>query len=384
VLKEFYEDGHLRVFHPPAVVIPPYPVMTDLALEDAFGYMPCEGFEAKYFSRSRRHVRGGTSEYLAGRNEPFVRLIALRGEPLDDALAYLRPKPLFEKELNQTKRVWDRREHHEVVAYLVSTAALGSRLGKEGQLMALRGCERLIHQVMFEAGGLVKVTLFADHGQTNVLCKSAGLDERLRSKGWRLVGRLRGDRDVVLIKFGLVTYAAFNARRPRELAQDLAAFEPVELASWVEGDAVHVRGRGGHATIRSADGETFEYRRLSGDPLKLGELVAGDRADGRAVLKATVAKRHEYPDPLYRLWRAHLGLVENPPDVIVSLDDRYYNGKGFFAEAVTMASTHGGLNRANSATFIMSTAAAIEGPLRSEDIPAAIRHIFGRPFPYGR
>ena len=52
--------------------------------------------------------------------------------------------------------------------------------------------------------------------------------------------------------------------------------------------------------------------------------------------------------------------------------------------SVTMASTHGGLNWANSATYIMSTAAAIEGPLRSEDIPGMLGRIFDRPFPYGR
>ena len=186
-----------------------------------------------------------------------------------------------------------------------------------------------------------------------------------------------------MIRFGLVTYAAFNTREPEALVEDLLAFEPVELASYVEGDAVVVRSRSGTASIRSADGKTFQYQPRDGDPLKLAGLV-GDTTDGRAVLKATVAARHEYPDALYRLWRAHFGLAENPPDVIVSLDDGYYSGKGFFGEVVSMASTHGGLNRRNSATYFMSTAAPVEGPLRSEDIPQVIEKVFGRPFPYGR
>ena len=33
---------------------------------------------------------------------------------------------------------------------------------------------------------------------------------------------------------------------------------------------------------------------------------AGQEVDGRAVLQSTVAKRKEYPDSLYRLWRAPL------------------------------------------------------------------------------
>ena len=383
VLDEFRRAGGLRVFHPPAVVIPPYPVMTDLCLEDAFGYMPCLGFEAKYFDRAKRRVVGGTGDYLAGRNEPFVRLIAYRAEEIDDAYAYLWPEPVFRKELNEVKRVWDRRRHHEAVVYLVSTAALGSRLGKTGQLLALRGCQRLIHQVLHETAGLVKVTLFADHGQTNVPCRPAGLKSHLRAKGWRLLERPRARRDAAMVRFGLVTYAAFSTPSPAELAEDLLASKAVELASYVEGDAVVVRTRDAAATIRSDDGKTFQYRRRKGDPLELAGL-AGEKIDGRELLKATVASRHRYPDALYRLWRAHFALAENPPDVIVSLDDRYYNGSAFLSGAVTMASTHGGLNWRNSATFLLSTAAAIPGPLRSEDIPAALERVFSRPFPAGR
>ena len=383
VVKEFYESGQLRLFDPPAVVIPPYPVMTDLALEDAFGYMPCTGYEAKYYSHSRKRIVGGTGDYLAGKNEPFVNVIDYRGPALDDGLAYLRPKRLFQGELNKVKRLWDRRERMEVLTYLVSTAGLGSRMGKEGQLYALRQCQRLALQILYESGGLVKFTFFADHGQTNVPCKPAGLKKHLKEKGWRLVDRVRGDNDVAMVKFGLVTYAALNARKVARLTGDLLESDAVELVSYAEGDAVVVVGRDGQARIRSSDGKTFQYSPVEGDPLKLAELASGG-VDGRSLLKATSDGRHQYPDALYRLWRAHFAGAENVPDVIVSLDDRYYNGSGFFAGAVKMASTHGGLNWRNSATFIMSTAGQIKGPLRSEDIPGVMQKLFGRPFPARR
>jgi len=383
VARDFYDAGHLRVFHPPAVVIPPYPVMTDLALEDAFGYMPTTGYEAKYYDRRKRAVVGGTGDYLAGRNEPFVRIIGFRGNPLDDAFVYLRPGSMFENELSRAKRIWDRRESMELVAYFVSSAGLGSRQGREGQIQALQKCERLIHQVLLETGGLVKFTLFADHGQTNVPCKPARLEEHLKGKGWRPVKRLRRDEDVVVIKYGLVTYAAFGTRRPARLIDDLLSCPAVELASYAKDDAVVVRARNEEALIRSTDGKTFEYAPVKGDPLKLADLVRGE-VDGRSLLKLTSDGEHPYPDALYRLWRAHFALSENAADVIVSLDDGYYNGAGLFAGAVKMASTHGGLNWRNSATFIMSSAGKIEGPLRSEDIPDAIGRLFSRPFPAGR
>jgi hypothetical protein len=155
------------------------------------------------------------------------------------------------------------------------------------------------------------------------------------------------------------------------------------LVSWIDGDGVVVADpAGGQATIRSSDGVKFQYKRLSGDPLKLGDLP--DLIDGRENLEATSDGKCEFPDPLYRLWRAHFGIAQNTADVLVSLDDGYYNGAGGFAGAVKMASTHGGLNFKNSATFIMSSAGPIPGPLRSGDIPAELSKLLGRPFPRGK
>lgn len=383
VVKEFYDGGGLRFLHPPVVVIPPYPVMTDLALEDAFGYMPCAGYEAKYFDHSANRVVGGTSAYLAGKNEPFARIITYRSSTLRDGFAYLNPRQHMRQEIQAVRQCFQAAREQETIAYIVSSAAMGSRLGKEGQIEALRQCEQLITSLYCQMEGMLKVTLLADHGQTNVPCTSAKLDEFLRTQGWRLVDRLAGPRDVALIQFGLETSAALYTLSPAALAEDLLSCDKVELASYVDGDSVVVASREGKAIIRSSDGKTFEYERVRGDPLKLGELAEGKVA-GRELLQATVQKRSPYPDPLYRLWRAHFGLVEHPADVIVSLDDRYYNGAGGFASFVTMASTHGGLNWRNSATFIASSAGAIDGPLRSEDIPAAMRKLFDRPFPLGR
>lgn len=380
VVKEFYQAGHLRMFYPPAVVIPPYPVMTDLALEDAFEYIPCEGVEAKYYDRKKGRIVGGTWDYLAGKNEPFVKIIDYRGPTFNDAFLYLYPKAMFEKEINEVKRIWDRRKGAETVVYLVSSAGLGSRMAKEGEIYALKRCEQLIYQILFETHGLVKITMFADHGQTNITCKSAKLDEYLKSKGYHLTDRLRDDNDVVLIKFGLVTSAALNTRNPAKLADDLVENDKVKLVSYIQGSDVIVCSKDGKARIKSTDGETFQYKPISGDPLKLADIAKG-KVSGREILRLTADGKHEYPDALYRLWRAHFCLVENPPDVIASLDDHYYNGAAAFAGAVTMASTHGGLNWANSATFIMSTAGKIAGPIRSEDIPLIVGKFFKRTFP---
>jgi hypothetical protein len=381
IVAEQYEAGRLRLFGPPAVLIPPYPAMTDLALQDAFGDMPALGQEAKYFNPRKNRVVGGVAAYMKGINDPFTRLIEYRASTVSDAFAYLWPEPEFRKELKEVKELWDRRETKEVIAYFAATAAMGTRKGREGHLQTLREIERLAMQMLHESSGLVKVTLMADHGQTNVATEPAGLNEYLAGRGYRLSDTLQSPEDVVTISFGLITCAAISTRSPARVAADLAAWERSDVVSYADGDAVVVLVGDEKARIHNTDGRTFRYERIHGDPLGLGELVGEGPIDGRELLAATVEARHEYPDALQRLWRTHFALTENAPDVMLSFKDRYYHGAGGFSSLVDMASTHGGLNWGNSATLLMSSAGKVQGPLRSEDIPEAMRKLFDRPWP---
>ena len=187
------------------------------------------------------------------------------------------------------------------------------------------------------------------------------------------------------VRFGLETYASFATRKPAALAADLIACEGVELASYVDGKAVVVLGRDNGGAIINHKNGRYKYEARIGDPLKLDAVLAGLKADGDGyygrddLLAATVT--HTYPAPLQRLWRAHFALVENPPDVIISLEDRFYSGSTSFAGAVHVASTHGSLNYSNSVTFIMSTAGAMPEFMRSADVPGHIKTLTGEPFP---
>ncbi len=89
----------------------------------------------------------------------------------------------------------------------------------------------------------------------------------------------------------------------------------------------------------------------------------------------------QYPDPLLRLWRAHFSLAQHTPDVIISLADQYYAGSKGFDVFVSIASTHGGLNKANSTTFIMSTAGPLPPLMRSADISPNVTRLLHRPWP---
>lgn len=385
VVKRHFDAGRLRMFHPPSRVVAPYPTLTDPCLEDIFGYIPCRGMEAQYYDHRAGRIVGGSRAYLRGDNEPYNRLLNYRADMLFDALGYLWPRQVFGHELNDVQRLFSKGRTRQLRAYFVSSAGIGTRMGAAGQEKALLKVEQLINQVLWETHGLAKVTLLADHGHSYTPAKEIPLAGHLKGKGWRLTKRLSGDRDAVYIRFGLETYASFAAFKPADLAADVIGCKGVELASYVEGGNVVVLGAdGSRATIRRKAGR-YGYEAVQGDPLRLKDILARLQADSDGtydaaeLLKATVL--HVYPAPLQRLWRAHLGLVENPPDVIASLADEYYSGSQAFSGFVNVASTHGGLNYRNSTAFIMSTIGPLPPVLQSRDIPKAMKELTGRDWP---
>ncbi len=388
VVERYRRDGGLRAFHPPTRVVAPYPTMTDLCFQDLFAYMPVSGFESLYYDRDEGHMVGGAKAYLHEENLPYNRLLNYRADMLLDAVSYVAPWGVFVKEVHDIKRVFDERRTQEVRAYIVSSAGVSTRSGEAGQIDCLRLVERLVHQVLFETRGLTKVTLLADHGHSYTPGTMAPIAEHLRGRGWRITDSLTAEKDVAFVRFGVETYASFSTRSPTALARDLRDCTGVELATAAEGDCVRVFSPDGEAVVRRTRDGRFAYEPVTGDPLELKPILGGLSAgpdggyDADALLAATI--EHEYPAPLQRLWRAHFALVENPGDVTVSLADAYVSGSATYAAWVDIASTHGGLNRRNSVTFIMSTAGKLPDPLRSRDVPAAMQRMTGRRFPYDR
>lgn len=384
VVREFYHAGGLRFFSPPAKVICPYPGLTDLCLNDALGTAPSHGFEALYFDRGKNKLVGGSMGYLHGENMPYNRRLDYRAGLLTDALGYVNPWGQFVGELRKTRDLAARKLPPETIVYFVTSAGMGTKYGKEGQIRVLREIDRWVYELIWQSSGGVRVTIFSDHGHSYTPAKRLRLESLLRDKGWRVRKSLDKTNDVVYIRFGLVTCANFNTNQPAKLADDLVTFDGVELASYAEGDAVVVVGRDKQQAKIRCDNGRYAYKPLQGDPLKLKPVLASLPAptdgfyDADELLRATVDA--PYPAPLQRLWRAHKGnMAENPPDVIASLGNAYYSGSSSFEWAVKIASTHGSLNRTNSTTFIMSTVGPLPEAMRTRDIPANMKILLRTP-----
>ncbi len=143
--------------------------------------------------------------------------------------------------------------------------------------------------------------------------------------------------------------------------------------------------RNGGRAVRHARSRKFIYERMPRDPLLLKPILENhethqhDSYDPQDLLEATVT--HIYPAPLQRLWQGHFCRVENPPDVIVSLEDRYCSGPTSFAGMVPINSTHGSLNYRNSVTFLMSTVGTLRPVMRSGDIRKQMEVLLDNPWP---
>ena len=391
-VRAYQEAGHLRLFHPPARVISTFPAMTDVALADVFQSVRPLAYEARYFDHPRNCLAGGDADYLAMTNEDWARCTDYRASALVDPLSYLFPRHYFKEELKTLLALIERRDRPMVVAYIVSTAGLGTKHLREGQIEILQAVDRLTHQLIWQSRGLVKVTVFSDHGHQLVPAKWIDFRAFLRERGWRVTEHLDEPKDVAVIDYGLVTYASFAARDRVGLAAALLEREGVDVVTYQADGVVAVLSDEGKAHVERR-GDRFRYVQETGDPLHLAAIVKQATAD--ALLDADgfadeatwlrLTYRHEYPDPVVRLWRAFHGITEHVPDVIASLCDGYSAGlPSRAARYPDGASTHGDLAVKSSTAFLMSTAGPVpEGvrPLRSRDLPKVLPALVGRPWP---
>ncbi|KPK74726.1 MAG: hypothetical protein AMJ79_13355 [Phycisphaerae bacterium SM23_30] len=380
LVEQLYRQGHFRLFYPPSKVISCFPCMTDLAYQRMFGGVRPLAYQAKHFDRRSNRIVPGNEIYLSGLNADWMKKLAYRCSTLLDAWAYVRPEFVFRHELRGMMEVFRQAEGGTYIVYSVGTAGLGTQGGREAIINYLRVVDRLCEQIVYERRGRVKITLLADHGHNMSGRGRVRFEEHLKEFGFRLSDRLQGPHDVVVIDYGLVTYAAFFTEEPAQVADALLQSPVVTLACYPQEGQVVVRSLDGRAVIRRAGGR-YSYSTEFGDPLGLLPVIAELRRQGkvdgegfiddRALFEATI--EHEYPDPLRRIWQAFYDLVQEPADLIVCLKDGWCHGSGVFNFLIGGASsTHGSLNQLNCATFLLTMLGETPPALRLEEVMPAL------------
>lgn len=386
LVDEAYRQGKFRLFHPPSRVYACFPSMTWLCFPLIFHTAPPLGVEAEYFDEREEKLTDASYVYRERLNEPWRPCVDYRCGMIVDGVCYVAPWRAFAHEMGAIRSRFERGEKRIFVGYNASSAGMGTAVGREGFRRVLEVMDRFCEEMMAKSRGKLAITMFADHGHSLTAAKRIPLRDFLRSRGYNVGERLQRKNDVVVPSFGLCTDAVVHTRDPERVVKDLLELNGVDLLVYRVGDTISVRSRTGLAHVEEKAGR-YRYDAVQGDPLallpildrlrKAGKVDADGFAEDRALFVATAL--HKYPDPLYRIWLCWHGAVQNPPDIVVYLQDNWFWGRKSFALVATVHSTHGNLNYANTTTFAMTTAGPLPSLMRVTDLKPALATYFPLP-----
>ena len=365
VVRKYQSTGGFKNFKHTSPVVAPYPSLTDLCSQDLIQGEQCDSLEARYYHPTKKKIVGGEIGYLLHVNQPYRDTIAYSPRPWIDSMCYVAPWFAFKLEMSRLRRKIIKFRGKEFVAYLVSTAGIGTKYGAAGQNMCLGRVDEFCAELKKTMPSL-HISLVSDHGHGYTPSRSFDIRSALRKKGWKFRSRIEQPNDIVYPGLGLVHCAGFWTDRARELVEDLNHIDCIDIISYVQDGRVKITNHGGTGEIwRNED--SYTYKNFHGDVLHLG-LADGDSLTLNQDEWLRRALHDKYPDAPVRLWRAHHGLVKFAPSVIAGLKDGFFFGSRFLNRFAKIESTHGGLNRINSLAFAMSSEKELPEIMRTRDV----------------
>lgn len=374
-VNDRWHDGHWTWFDPPQKVIPPFPTMSPVIFSRMLGAPPMGGMINQYYDRNAGRKVNRLWERAAGNGNAWERRLDYRLKYWENGLAFLEPRRWFRAELQRAKNAFDACPDRVCIVYFASTACMLSKFGAQGLNEVLDGLDQLCMQVLHERHGAVKISVTADHGHNLVAGTRIDLARMLEDAGFRPADALRHDDDVVIAMDGLVNYAGIHTRRPADVAAALCVHPEIELTMYMSGERIIVRDARGSAAIERR-GLLLRYVPIDHDVLEYGPIAEHLRAAGKADADGFAAARdwfdatidHQWPNAPVRLWEAFHTMAVSTPDVMITTRTGYYAGLASMEIFIDMASTHGGLNQVDSATFLLTMTGRAHGPLRTEEI----------------
>lgn len=391
LVEEMYARGELRHFHPPSALVSSFPSLTNPPLVEILkplGAPLSRGYEDYYYDRRENRMRGGffhrfrRKHFIAG---TFREVFDYHPHPLVMTLEYAVPVLgawlAGRITLRRIVKHFERSTAPYYLAYFDSTDPLGHLGGKRFQRGFLKRIDRKIARLRRRAPGPIEVVVFSDHGNDFRRHRRAPLARALKRAGFHLQKKLTSRRSVVFPRYGLVGSAVLYTQPgvEPEVAEALRGVEGVAVLAYRDGSTLVVESAAGRARLLRR-GDRYCYRRETGDPLELDEILSQLEAAG--VLDADscatdtewwrATQEHIYPDPLRRLWMAFEGIVAQPASVIVSLKDGYYVGSRLLDLFAWLRATHGNLGREQSLAFVLTTAEPLPPFLRGMEFWDAV------------
>jgi len=369
-MQSLWDAGHFREFFRPTATVSTLPSDSEMALTAALHAAPVPGYEHRYFDRAQNTMRGGAWVTLSGYGIPYIQKLDYDPPGWSKAAPYVMLRKTYDADLGRFRKAFLRSHETVFLAHITaSDAFLHVRTAQQAGPLLLE-FDDLLRELYLDARGDLGIIVFSDHGNTQVPNHAAPLETFLTGRGWRVSDSLHTPRDVAIPPYGLVGFAAIYCQPEsvEQLAEDLRGIEGADVivSRNPDGKMATIREAGSNAIAElewSADGRRYRYSAREGDPLELTDLFGRLRASGKldeegfasdADLFAATSSAL-YPDAAGRIRAWATGGVRNPSDIMVSFRPGYFYGKGSFEYLVTLAGTHGGLERSATLGFAMAT-----------------------------
>lgn len=374
-MKERYDGGDLRWFDPPQKMIAPFPSLTEVCYSDVLHAPPLPGFIDEYFDPRDEKRKGILWNRVRGFRQPWERRLDYTASFAAEGLSFLHPDGWFDAELELARRTVDESPNRVMIVYIASAAPMVCKYGKWGAERVLDGVRQLCLQLLYERRGAIKISMMADHGHNYMPSRNFSLDKILTTAGFHPADKIRGDKDCVVEINALVTCAAVDTLHPAEIAAVLCQHEQIEMAIYSDGPRTIIRTAAGSAAVECRGGR-LRYVPIDADVLAYEALIARLKAEGTMDADGFASDEiwfnqtvDEYwPNAPRSVWDSLHGHFINTPTILLSIKDGYYSGLSAYEKYIKMASTHGGLNQINCATFVMTMTGRLKGPVRHEDV----------------
>jgi hypothetical protein len=356
-------------------MIAPFPSLTEICFSDVLHCPPLPGAIDQYFDPRDEESKNNLWDRIWGYEEPWERRTFYHATFVQGGLSFLQPDEWYAAELEQARRAVERSPNRVTVIYLVSAASMVCKYGKPGAERVLDGARQLCLQLLYERRGAIKISMMADHGHNYTTSQNIDLEQILTSAGFHSAKKLRDPKDFIVEDYALVTYVGIDTLEPEEVAKTLCTHEQVELAVYMKGPRAIIRSAAGAAAVECRNRQ-LRYLPLDADVLGYEPLIAQLKAEGQMDSDGFADDKvwfhrtvdHHWPNVPRRVWDALHRQVINAPTLMLSLKDGYYAGNPDFEKYIKMASTHGGLNQVNSATFVITMTGRLHDAVRHQDV----------------
>jgi hypothetical protein len=355
-------------FRPVARMVAPFPSLSDVSFSAIGGNPPPTGYQVMRFDPQSNRVVGNTLGSLSSRAHSNLPSDSSEYSSWHRMFGYMASSHVAVRELKQIRSDLLASRKATFLAYVETSDAVLHVEGRAGAIRFLRQLDRFLvelqQDVRARTGRELLVDIVSDHGSTQMRGRNVDISGQLRSCGLKRSKALAGPQDVAYSFAGIIGFVAVSTQpgQVATVARCLSGTDGVELVAIERGDRVVVLSAdGGEAEILPTPGareESYRYRTLQGDPLRL--LDAGAEPGTRDFPERALFKRtldRIYPDPLRRLWRAFHGAVQEPSPILLSLADG--RDAGFrtvraLAELRGRSGTHGAMTRMASLGVLTS------------------------------